>query len=364
MSGDEVSQIFSLDEVCGFLRRRGLVITLIALFGGFLGFYLSGLLPKQFKSKATVTIQAGYFHHPLVSDSVGEIQDTGEMSAHRMALIRASLNDAFLEAFGRRYLFPLPVGHTTPKPLDPEMVLKKIDYFSTNSTSFQLSITTKSRETAFEATKEVLHQIVSSLARQRRETLLQTRLALIHQAEELLASFSQSSPVPNVDNVRTDLASTEAKIAELEGRLSETHPDVVAMKARLTALRSNLPDGQPPNEEPLSGTPSIFRAPQSRTANQEIFDELLRKISGLSVVIDMESARETGAYIDIIEHPRAPLWPFAPSQIQFGVIGGVIGLVLGLAQAVVFELRRRLTISREEVEHFLGIPCLGEMPHA
>jgi hypothetical protein len=49
VSGDEASQILSLEEVCGFLRRRGLVITLCALLGGFLGFYLSGLLPKQFK---------------------------------------------------------------------------------------------------------------------------------------------------------------------------------------------------------------------------------------------------------------------------------------------------------------------------
>lgn len=76
----------------------------------------------------------------------------------------------------------------------------------------------------------------------------------------------------------------------------------------------------------------------------------------------MERSQPTSAYIDIIEHPRIPVVPFAPKRIQFAIIGGVAGLVFSLSLAVARELRRRSTFSPLDAAQYLEIPLLGEFP--
>jgi hypothetical protein len=134
------------------------------------------------------------------------------------------------------------------------------------------------------------------------------------------------------------------------------------MKARLNSLRSQITDTPPVSKEVRGPLPPIFYARQSRLATQEIFDDLLKKIIGLSVVIETERGQTYGPYIDIIEHPRVPMWSFSPNKIHISLIGTAVGLLLGLAYSAVLELKSLSDISPAEAERFLEVSFLGELP--
>ena len=137
MTSDGAFDLISLSDIVIFMRRHFLVVVLCVTVGAMCGFKGAGYIPKKYKSKATVTIQSGYFHHPLVSDTVAEIQDTSEMSTHRLAVVRAALTDQFLIDFSESFVSPHHSIPSLPEPVDLDSVLKRIESSSTNSTSFQ-----------------------------------------------------------------------------------------------------------------------------------------------------------------------------------------------------------------------------------
>lgn len=362
MTTEPVGELVHFSEILGFARRRLPLIAIGFILGSILGFVGSGYIPKKYKSRAIFTIQSGYFHHPLISDIVAEIQDTGEMSSQRAALLRLSLNDTFLESFGRSYLSSNSDPSAGTKPIDHDSVLRRIEYFSTNPTTFQISVTTASPATAANATNELLTHIVSTLERQRQQLLTSAQRALVREATLLQRALAQGDSSSAGDSSESQTKALQAELAALQGHLAETHPDIISLKKRLDSLSSRTPEARSPTESNDDGIDSIFFSNHSRGTSQEIVDDLLKKIASLSTVLRMQPPPGQSPFVDIIEYPRVPTAAFSPNRIQFALIGAAIGLMTTLSIAIVFELRRASQIRPTEAAAFLNMQLLGELP--
>lgn len=360
MTTENTSQLVSFSDVVAFARRRFGMVLLGILLGGALGFMSSRYVPKKYRSKATVTIQSSYFHHPLIRDVVASIQDTAEMGSQRSALLRLALNDEFLESFGTKYFFP-DASHAA-KPIDLDVVSKRIEYFATNPTTFQISVTTSTPQTAVAATHEVVTHIVSTLEQQRRQQLIRAQKALVQQATQLQQGLSQGAPPVQGDSRQSRIEALQSKLATLQEHLSDTHPDVASLKKQLEVLASEAQEPPHVNEANRHSIQEVFLFPQSRDTTQEIVDDLLRKISDLSVVLLTDQQSSLCSFVDLVERPRLPLGPFAPNRAQFTLIGVAAGLFMSMTLAIGGELRRRSKISPTEAETFLNMKLISELP--
>lgn len=362
MTVENSNELLQFTEVTGFARRRFLLILIGFTLGAVLGFTGSTCIPKKYRSKALLTIQSGYFHHPLISDTVAGIQDTAEMNSQRSALLRLALDDEFLESFGRKFFSKGTDSSALAKPQDYESILKHIEYFPTNPTSFQISVTTNSPTTALRATDEILTQIITTLERQRYQRLAKAHRSLVQQATLLQHSLSQSYSAPERDTLQSRMRALRARLAALEEHLSENHPDVIALKRQLHSLSSREQETAPSKEANEINVDGIFLHPQARSTTQEIIDDLLKKISFLAVVLHMRPGPGRCSFVDIIERPRLPTSPFSPNRVQVTLIGAAAGLFIALSIAIRGELHRRSTIQPTEAETFLDIKLLGELP--
>lgn len=362
MTTESVGELVHFSEILGFARRRLPLIAIGFIFGSIIGFMGSGCIPKKYKSRAIFTIQSGYFHHPLISDIVVGIQDTGEMSTQRAALLRISLNDTFLESFGRTYLSPNSDSSGSTNPVDPESVLRRIEYFSTNPTTFQISVTTASPGTAATATNDLLTHIVSTLEKQRHQLLTSAHRALVREATLLQRALSQGDSSSAGDSPASQTKALQAELASLQQHLAETHPDIISLRKRLESLSSQTAEAPTSTESDEGGVESIFLSHPSREASQEIVDELLKKIASLSTVLHMQPPPGQSPFVDIVEHPRVPLAAFSPNRMQFALIGAAFGLISTMSIAVVFEIRRASKINPNEAAAFLNVQLLGELP--
>ncbi len=362
MTAESPSQIVSFEEILGFLRRRSALIAAYVLIGGIIGYFASAHIPKKFKSKSVLTIQSGYFHHPLISDFVAEIRDNAEMSTQRAALLRLALDDTFLEHLDKKYFQKKQDASSTTKQFDPEALLKRIEYFSTNATSFQLSVTANSPEVAFHVIHEVLTHIISTLEEKRYQHLMSVQKAVIQQAELLQSSLSHGGMPFMAENPHSQLGATKSKLAALQEHLSETHPDIVEIKSKLTRLTSQVNKSPAPPEPTRNPVQSVFFTTQSQATAQDIFEDLLKKISDMTIVLQMEQQPGRPSFVEVIERPRMAMRPFFPKREQVAVIGAVIGLIIAVALEVAAALRRNSQILPHEACVFLAADMLGELP--
>jgi polysaccharide biosynthesis transport protein len=90
---------------------------------------------------------------------------------------------------------------------------------------------------------------------------------------------------------------------------------------------------------------------------RDLLDELMRKQSETEVAVRLQDTRESN--IRIIDKALVPGGPFRPSLRQDGTYGLLLGLLAGVAFAVLIEFLDRTVKSPEEVERKLGLPPLA-----
>lgn len=361
MTSEHTSQLVSFAEVIGFARRRLILIIVGVTFGATLAFVGSGYIPKKYKSKAAITIQSGYFNHPLISAFFAGINDTAEMSSQRAALIRSALSDSFLESFERKYFQEHSSSSATPKPFDREHILRRIEYFPSNQTTFQLSVIAPTAESAAAATNEVVTHIATTLWEERHNQLTRVQRALIQQTSLLQQGLNRGPPSQHNDGLESRISLARSKLASLREYLAESHPDVISLKRQLDSWASGASNtAQIPDASP-SEIDDVFFSPQSRDTTKEIIDGLLGKLAHLNIVLHADSESACCAFIDIVEKPRIPLSPFSPNRTTLTLIGAAAGLFASLTLAIITELRRNAVITPSEAETFLNVPLLGEL---
>jgi len=90
---------------------------------------------------------------------------------------------------------------------------------------------------------------------------------------------------------------------------------------------------------------------------RDLLDELMRKQSETDVAVRLQDTRESN--VRVIDKALVPGGPFRPSLRQDLSYGLLLGLLAGIAVAVLIEFTDRTVKSPEEVERRLGLPPLA-----
>ena len=92
-----------------------------------------------------------------------------------------------------------------------------------------------------------------------------------------------------------------------------------------------------------------------------LYDTWLEQANSTQIAKAVESADVANPMV-LIEPARLPLEPFAPQKKKILVLALALGLVLGVAAAIIAEYFDLTLVSTEEVEAVLGVPILGAVP--
>jgi polysaccharide biosynthesis transport protein len=191
---------------------------------------------------------------------------------------------------------------------------------------------------------------------------------------------------PLLQNLKSDLAQAEAKLAEVSERYGVNHPQYRSAAAELAALRSKF------NSEVAAARGSLAQA--AGIARQQVAEvqaahdeqkariiDLKRQRDELTVLHrDVESAR--GAYdaalqranqtrlesrvdrtnIAILNPATPPLWPDSPRVLLNIAVALFAGLALAIGLTLTLELLNRRVRSGEDLLDLIDLPVLVELP--
>ncbi len=351
-----------LPELLAIIRRNlfGIIISLVLCME--IAVVLIMYLPRNYKSTAVLDIHSSYFRSPLVSDLLSETSDPGELKAQREALLRTSLTERFIDEIGSEYGIYRAAANTKERRLERERLYKDIEFFSLGPTSFQVSALAGKPRQAYEMIRTVLEQMMATVVDARYRILVQARDAIQAQVQFLGQTLDGLGKANEARQLRQRLADLNANIAALRSKFTEDHPKLAKLQAEAASLRSRVKTTDDPvllQEDELA---KAFLLSSSKAPIQDIYNDLLRKLSHLNIVLTMESNRETPLHVGIIQEPKFPLRPVFPNPRDFLILGAAAGLALALLQTLYFELRRRQTLVPEDVLQALGTLHLGTVP--
>lgn len=153
---------------------------------------------------------------------------------------------------------------------------------------------------------------------------------------------------PREGTNQRELKEVEAQVAAHQKRLAANDVQVADINRRLSGM---------PGAE--VGLESINRDYQTAKA---VYDELLKQSEQAKLISDVQSNAQ-GETIAVIDAANLPEKPVAPQRPALMLLGLFAGLCVGLAFAAAFEVPRLLTIqSREDAEHYTGLPVLVTLP--
>ena len=200
---------------------------------------------------------------------------------------------------------------------------------------------------------------------------------------------SQMSEVlnnPVVAGLQADLARTEAKLQELNARYGEAHPSVIESKANIAELKKKI-DAETKKVTTSVGVSNSINAQRvgELRANLEAQRDKVLKMKavreeGQVLVQDAENAQRnydlvvqrlnqsslesqaTQTNVSQLTQAVPPTEPSSPQLFLNTVVGVFVGVLLGVAAALLLELNDRRVRSADDVVQAIGVPVLGVMP--
>ncbi len=143
---------------------------------------------------------------------------------------------------------------------------------------------------------------------------------------------------------------------------TEKHPKVVEIQRKESSLQKLLEAmkkrAKPKQESAKHGVVTVA----AKQPIQDVYNELLKRLSDLDIVLDIE---ESGGdlHVAVIEEPMLPLKPFAPNKAMFALFAAVTGLLAGAFLITIREVRNgMLSEGIPEIAERKGLPFLGELP--
>ncbi|NBW41305.1 hypothetical protein EBR25_09955 [bacterium] len=352
------------NEIVGYVRRN--------LFGGILSLVIgvelaiaaSLILPKWYKSDTILDIQSRYFRNPLVSELVSEVTDPTELKSQRSALIQRALDRDFLNYLGEKFNLFESIAGTKKRRIERKELLKNIEYHSLGATSFRLSTKAKSSEQALRLTEEVLEQVMHVIVSARYGSLLRAQIAIQSQVEFLAQTLQDLGLVREVGQLKRRLSVVSDQIKRLSARFTKEHPELIALKKESREISEQIERGALKStifDQDIQAR--AFTHSQSEAPIQDIYHELLKKLSHLEIVLRMEESRDDGGvmYLSILKEPSEPTEPFSPDLIRLIFLGVLGGSGLAILQGLYFERKRALEVCTEKFLEDFGVAKLGQL---
>ena len=216
--------------------------------------------------------------------------------------------------------------------------------------------------------------------------LVAKKSELENELQSLLAQYKEKHPdvvakKQQLEAVKRDqdqmIADWKTRIEERKQKLQQlSDPRILSLKTQIAMMDGDTQRQQKlldetnkqiaeldarinaiPNAE--VGLEAIDREYQTKKLN---YDNLLAQQQ--KVVIGADAAKDQqGSGIQVVDPANLPEQPVAPKRFLLTVAGFGIGMALGLVLAIGFELRRLFTIqTTEDAKHYTGLPVLASIP--
>lgn len=140
-------------------------------------------------------------------------------------------------------------------------------------------------------------------------------------------------------------------MAELRAGMNEL---IDANGRKLKALEKQEEELQEADPDNPVSDPAINQERASLLTENADYRKRLNDLRGIEQGIE-----DAGQILDVA---RAPGRPVSPDKVRNGIMGGILGLVLGAAAALLLEYMRDNLSSPEEVEAIVGAPALALVP--
>src|SRR6266404_1880205 len=232
-------------------------------------------------------------------------------------------------------------------------------------------------------------------------------------------SFTESMLAGQVSAQSADNPSAQKQLAEMQSDLSallakytEDHPDVIRLRQSIADLKQKMASSQGAATAGTTPTASGLETPEvqqlraqvhqydatikEKTAQQRdlqrqialyqsrlqispnveeqykvltrdhesaagFYNDLLKKRSESAIFSDMNHQAESAEF-RVLDPANLPERPSFPNPLYFSLGGLVVGLALGLGITVLRELRDKTLRTEEDVEFFLQLPTLANIP--
>lgn len=191
---------------------------------------------------------------------------------------------------------------------------------------------------------------------------------------------------PLLGQLKSDVGRGEARLQELSLRLGDNHPQLMEAKASLTELRSRL-ESETRRVTGGVGVTNIInrqREAEVRASLEAQRTKVLRmkavRDEGMVLMRDVENAQRTydavlarfnqaslesqttQSNVNVLTQAVAPVFHSSPRVAVNALVAVFVGTLLGLALAVLLELRDRRVRGVDDVVTALGLPNIGVMP--
>ena len=191
---------------------------------------------------------------------------------------------------------------------------------------------------------------------------------------------------PLVQNLKTSLATAEAKFADTSEKYDKNHPQYIAAKAEIDKLRSELNNQIHNTSTSVASNARILkqREAEIRSAldaqknkvlelnrTRDELSALTREVDTAQHAYDAATQRFTQnnfegqsnqSDISILNSAVPPLKPSSPKILLNMIVAVFLGALLGITFALIAEMLDRKVRSPEDIELVLHSPILGVMP--
>jgi len=224
---------------------------------------------------------------------------------------------------------------------------------------------------------------LAELEQQHLDAQRDTRMAESRNVEDLSAGDAVMASTL-VQTIKTQLATQESRLAELQTTLGARHPQVVELNAQIAASRNILAreiGGYSKNaamsvtaarqleqklqravaaqREKVLATAQLFdRAAKYRLELESAQAVYKRALDGYDQVMFASSGNYTN--VDIVSRATPPVKASKPRRLSFLLLGVLAAGFLGLCLPLVYELTHRRMRCRDDYERDFGIPVLAE----
>ncbi|MGN7613263.1 GumC family protein [Magnetococcales bacterium HHB-1] len=238
---------------------------------------------------------------------------------------------------------------------------------------------------------ENLSQSLVSARQQRAQTGNIYALVRKHGSNASIQTYMSIPAVVNhplIQKLKQVEAEKEAKLSELKKRYGARHPKMVAIHSELRSVRAKI------KREVKAITSSIAKEFQVARANERILNENYQRVQSKLATINRKEYqlgvlerevktnrqlydmfltrfKETSAAGDLqtasgrlVDPAIVPHRPAKPRKKLIVLISMVLAFLFGVALAFLMEHLDNTLKTTQEIESFLGIPCLGSLPLA
>lgn len=250
-----------------------------------------------------------------------------------------------------------------------------------------------SLEMAPEVQAAKLAELTNLYDRARQERLeAETRLAELRKIQQqginVEMDVAGTFEDPVIANLRAELTSAEIERSNLLQSYKDKHPNIKQVDLKIETLRQNLAKQIDTLFTKFETNVSVLKAREASLATslnafkreameinekrveysklksevastEELYNLLFRQLKETSITGDLVEKNT----MRILESARTALNITAPMRReQIVVFGVIIGFVLGIGFAFLFEYFDKTVKTPEDVEHFLELPVLGTIP--